>query len=98
MPIANDTDPANITAAQASAKANQLLNAMKGVGADVDSVADALNGLNHNAWVMVYNTFGLQAGAFPGSDRMNLVEWIMDQFGNDEDDMAKIRLALSGEF
>lgn len=89
-------DPANITPGEAASRASRLLKAMKGFGANVDEVGAALAGLNHNAWILVYNTFGLQQSSVPGTDPMNLSEWILDQFSGD--DLDTLRMILPDEF
>lgn len=89
--------PANVSDGQAAAKANALHSAMIGIGADLEMVASQLAGLNYNGWVKVYNAFGNRKGINPLGEAMNLVEWLHDQFP-DEDEMAQLQNVLSGVF
>ncbi|ALM50311.1 hypothetical protein AMR72_16320 [Flavobacterium psychrophilum] len=87
---------ANITDGQASARANAMYEAMKGIGANKDVVAMNLQGLNYNGWVKVYNAFGNRTGVIPFSKEMNLAEWLNDQFSGT--DLLELKLILPGVF
>lgn len=76
--------PANVTLGQAQTRAEAIYTAMRGIGADFESVATNLQGLNYNGWVRVYNAFGKRKGANPLSNPLDLVGWINDQFSNQE--------------
>ena len=87
---------ANISDAQAEAKADAIYKAMYGVGADHQAVASQIAKLNYNAWVKVYNFFGNRQGVTPLSESMNLVQWLNDQF--DEEELNELRLLVNGVF
>lgn len=89
-------EPANVSDAQAEAKAEAIFQAMYGWSADVDIVAEQLSGLNYNGWIKVYNAFGKRRGAIPGSSEMTLVEWLNDQFSGS--DMETLQFILPGVF
>lgn len=89
-------EPANITDAQANARANAIYEAMYGFGANKNIVAQQLAGLNYNGWIKVYNAFGNRKGANPFGAEMNLVEWLNDQFNPSQ--MNDLRLILTGVF
>lgn len=84
---------ANITKDQAKAKAEALYQAMYGVGADLDIVLNALNGLNYNGYVEVFNAFGKRS-PLVGSD-MTLTQWLNDQFTSTYD-RTQIEFVLPG--
>jgi hypothetical protein len=92
----NNWPDANVTDAQAQAKADAIYNAMYGYGANAQVVAEQLIGLNYNGWIKVYNAFGKRQPWNPIADEMTLVEWFADQF--DEEDMILIRSALPNVF
>jgi hypothetical protein len=95
-PINPNYPPANVSDAQAEAKANALFSAMYGVGANYDLVAAQLNGLNYNGWIKVYNAFGNRDGINPFGDEMNLVEWLNDQFSQNE--LLQLRFLVGNVF
>jgi len=92
----NSLNPANISEGQAANKAETIYQAMYGWGADVEEVAGQLAGLNYNGWVRLYNAFGNREPFGVFGDKMNLVEWLNDQF--DADEMAELRFVLPGVF
>jgi len=73
-----------------------MYEAMYGFGANAELVGEQLAGLNYNGWVKVYNSFGNKKGANILGDDMNLVEWLNDQFS--EDQLQELRFVLSGVF
>ncbi|MGQ2982119.1 hypothetical protein [Flavobacterium sp.] len=88
--------PANVSDAQAEAKADALYNAMYGPGANFDEVAGQINGLNYNGWIKVFNAFGKRGGVNPFADDMNLVEWLTDQF--DDEELIQLRFLVGNVF
>jgi len=87
---------ANVSDGQAAARASAMYEAMYGFGANAELVGEQLAGLNYNGWVKVYNSFGNKKGANILGDDMNLVEWLNDQFS--EDQLQELRFVLSGVF
>ena len=77
-------DPANISDAQAQAKADAVYTALFGIGADFEAVKEALAGLNQNGFIKVYNAFGKRKPAFIFGNEMTLTEWLNDQLSNSE--------------
>lgn len=95
---------ANVTYAQAAAKAQSLYDAMYGFGNGFENVKEALRvgngGLNYNGYVRVYNAFG-QREPFShipvlNPRKMTLTEWINDQFNDEE--KAELRFIVNGFF
>ena len=74
---------ANVTEAQAKTRADAIAGSIGWFTNSFDAVADNLAGLNYNGFVRVYNAFGQQTGTLFGGD-LNLVEWIKNQFSEDE--------------
>ncbi|MXN90156.1 hypothetical protein GR160_02870 [Flavobacterium sp. Sd200] len=87
---------ANVSDGQAAARASALYEAMYGLGADFEAVKNAISGLNYNGWVKVYNSFGNRKGINILGDEMNLVEWLQDQFN--EEDLQELRFLVNGVF
>lgn len=91
---------ANISDAEAQNRADAIYAAMVGFGSNVNIVATNLAGLNYNGWIKVYNAFGERGGIisqyFPFTEELNLVEWINDQFN--EDQIAQLRFILNNVF
>jgi len=87
---------ANVSDGQAAARAAAMYEAMYGFGANAELVGEQLAGLNYNGWVKVYNAFGNKKGANILGDEMTLVEWLNDQF--DEDQLQELRFVLPGVF
>jgi len=92
----NNLSPANISAGEAQTRANSIYAALYGAGADFDTVAQNLSGLNYNGWVLLYNAFGSRKGANPISDKQDLVSWLNDQFSSDE--LTQLRFILPNVF
>jgi hypothetical protein len=86
--------PSNINASEAKNRADALYTAMYGFGANFETVSQNLTGLNHNAYIEVYNAFGKKRAA--NFKDLNLTEWITDQFSGD--DLSKLRFIINGFF
>ena len=74
----------NVSIAQAKSRADSIIGSISffdqsEFGTEFNATADALQGLNYNGFVKVYNAFGHQKGSWFTGDK-NLVEWIQDQF------------------
>lgn len=92
----SDYPNANVSEGNAKTKAEAIFNAMIGFGANVDAVASNIAGLNYNGFVRVFNAFGERQGSVPFSDKMNMVEWLYDQF--DEYELTKLRFLVPNIF
>lgn len=86
--------PSNISTTQAKARAEAIYTALLGIGANFKAVENNLTGLNHNGFIKVFNEFGERRSAT--LTKMNLVEWLQDQFG--ETEIAKLRFLIKGFF
>ena len=86
--------PSNISVTTAKARAEAIYTAMLGTAKNYATVEKNLSGLNHNGFVRLYNEFGERRSAL--LTKMNLVEWLQDQFN--EDDIAKLRFLIKGFF
>lgn len=74
----------NVSDAQAKGRADSIIGSISffdqtEFGTQFNATADALQGLNYNGFVKVYNAFGHQKGHWFAGDK-NLVEFINDQF------------------
>jgi hypothetical protein len=87
---------ANITLGEAQTRAESMYAAMQGIGADFKTVQYNLSGINYNAWVRIYNAFGLRNGVNPLEDKTDLVEWLLSQFN--ESELAQLRFVTPGLF
>ena len=87
--------PANVTEAQAKAKADAIASSIGWFSNSFDAVADNLAGLNYNGFIRVYNAFGHQTGTLFGGD-LNLIEWIKNQFN--EYEVAQLSSLQNGAF
>lgn len=76
--------PAKINDATALAKAETIFKAMYGAGNGYQTVKKNLEGTYHNDYIKIYNAFGKRQGFFYGSKKMNLTEWIIDEFEGEE--------------
>lgn len=74
-------DPANISDAQAEARAASIAESIKLFSNDFDNVERNLQGLNYNGFIKVYNAFGKQTGTLLGGE-LDLIEWIRNQFSD----------------
>ncbi len=70
---------ANISDAQAEARANSIADSIKWFSNDYENVELQLAGLNYNGFIKLYNAFGKQTGTLLGGE-LDLVEWIRNQF------------------
>lgn len=86
--------PSNISATQAKARSEAIYTALLGAGANYKTVEANLSGLNHNGFIRLFNEFGERRSAT--LTKMNLVEWLQDQFK--EDEIAKLRFIIKGFF
>ncbi|WP_166919812.1 hypothetical protein [Flavobacterium poyangense] len=86
--------PSKISVTEAKARAEAIYTALLGFGANFATVENNLTGLNHNGFIRVYNEFGERRSTT--LVKMNLVEWLQDQFK--EDDIAKLRFLIKGFF
>ena len=84
--------PSNISVTEAKARAEAIYTAMLGMGANEKTVEKNLTGLNHNGFIRLFNEFGERRSAL--LTKMNLVEWLQDQFK--EDETAKLRFIIKG--
>ena len=79
---------ANVSDAQAKGRADSIIGSISffdqtEFGTQFNATADALQGLNYNGFVKVYNAFGHQKGHWFSGDK-NLIEFIQDQFSQYE--------------
>lgn len=88
--------PANISVGEAQTRANSIYSAMFGFGANFNTVAENLSGLNYNGWTRLYNAFGKRKGINPISTSKDLVSWINNQFNNEQ--LAQLRFLLPNVF
>lgn len=86
---------ANVSMAQAQAKADAIYSSIGWFSNDFDNVAKQISGLNYNGFIRVYNAFGHKTGTLLGGD-LTLEEWIYNQF--DTDQIAKLSFLLNGAF
>jgi hypothetical protein len=88
--------PSNITKAQAMLRADALYSAMYGIGTNYNVVKQNLQGLNYNAWIMLFNEFGIRQPANPLAEKINLVEWLIDELNDTQ--LSEIRFMLPYNF
>lgn len=86
----------NITNGQAQTKAESIYGAMRGFGANFEIVSANIAGLNYNGWIRLYNAFGKRSTANPLEAKMDLTEWFVDQF--DEEELAMLRFLVPNVF
>ncbi len=86
--------PSNISVTTAKARSEAIYTAVLGTAKNYSTVEKNLSGLNHNGFIRLYNEFGERRSAF--LVKMNLVEWLQDQFN--EDEIAKLRFLIKGFF
>jgi len=97
LDYARNYDPANITDAQAEAKAAAIYNAMGLFSNSFSTVKASVAGLNYNGFIKLYNAFGTHTGRLLGFGKeMDLIAWCSDQF--DENQIAQLRFLLGGAF
>ncbi|MFZ4680300.1 MAG: hypothetical protein ACOYLP_09050 [Flavobacterium sp.] len=88
--------PSNISTGMAKNKADAIYSAMYGIGNGFKSVKQNLMGINANGFVQIYNAFGLRKGINPLSKKMNLIEWLNDQFSQSE--LMELRFIVPNYF
>ena len=80
--------PATISAGLAKSKADMIYRALHGIGANYNTVYNALRGMGHNNYVAIYNAFGKRTPATSFSmgnkNDMDLSQWLQDQFSGDK--------------
>lgn len=81
MKYNSDYDDANVSDAQAEARAASIAESIKFFSNDFDNVERNLQGLNYNGFIKVYNAFGQQTGTLLGGE-LDLIEWIRNQFSD----------------
>ena len=86
---------ANLTMAQAKARAESIYGSITLFGNDFQNVATQLNQVNYNGFVRIYNAFGEHTGTLLGGD-LDLIEWIHNQFTDYE--IEQISFLTSGAF
>lgn len=87
--------PANITLAQADARASSIAASGDFLNKDFDAVLSSLAGLNYNGFVRVYNAFGAQTGHIFG-DELDMIQWLYSKFNKDE--MMHLSTLTGGAF
>lgn len=91
--------PSNISTGMAKNKAEAIYSALYGINitsAGFKAVKQNLTGVNHNGFIKIYNEFGLRKGLNPMSSKMNLVEWISDEFSQSE--LVQLRFIVPNFF
>jgi hypothetical protein len=89
----------NISTGMAKNKAEAIYNAMYGINitsAGFRAVKQSLTGVNHNGFIKIYNEFSLRKGINPMAKKMNLIQWISDQFSQSE--LVQLRFLLPNFF
>lgn len=86
---------ANISDAQAEARANSIVESIKLFSNDYDNVERQLAGLNYNGFIKLYNAFGKQTGTLLGGE-LDLIEWLRNQFTDYQ--ILKLSALLNGAF
>lgn len=92
--------PATISAGLAKSKADMIYRALHGIGANYNTVYNALRGMGHNNYVAIYNAFGKRTPATSFSmgnkNDMDLSQWLQDQFSGDK--LAALRAQVGSAF
>ena len=88
--------PATISKSNAKSRAEAIYKAMYGFGNGFRIVLENLKGLSKNDYIKVYNEFGARKGQNDVFNRMDLNEWIIDQFN--ETELLRLRLLISNQF
>ena len=86
---------ANVTKAQAKAKAESIYGSITFFGNSLENVSANLNKLNYNGFVRVYNEFGEHTGTLLGGE-LDLIGWLHNQF--DEYEMQQLSFLTGGAF
>lgn len=87
--------PANVTKAQAQARADAIYSSIKWFSNSFDQAVSSLSGLNYNGFVRVFNAFGTKRGTLFGGEK-NLIEWLKDQFS--EEEVQQLSFLTNGVF
>lgn len=93
--LRGDLKPANISDAEAQARAATIHNSVGFVYDSFDSVYQALSGLNYNGFVKVYNAFGRRSLTGIG-DGDTMVDFIISHYSNEE--ILQLKMLLNGAF
>lgn len=86
---------ANVSFAQAEARANSIYSSIGWVSNDFDNVKQQIQGLNYNGYIRVYNAFGKRKGTLLAGE-LNLEEWLQNQFNQEE--LNELSFLLNGAF
>ncbi|MBC7748123.1 MAG: hypothetical protein H7Z76_06030 [Methylotenera sp.] len=92
----NSYGAANVSFAQAIAKADSIAKSKGVFTTDFDNVATQIAQLNYNGFVRVYNAFGNRTGTYITGTDLNLIEWFYNQFNDHE--VSQLSLLLGGAF
>ncbi|MFM2266017.1 MAG: hypothetical protein RLZ77_1437 [Bacteroidota bacterium] len=87
--------PANVTKAQAQARADAIASSIGWFSNSFDQAVSSLSGLNYNGFVRVFNAFGTKRGTLFGGEK-NLIEWLKDQFS--EEEVQQLSFLTNGVF
>lgn len=88
--------PATISNTVAKSKADAIYKAMYGIGNGFNIVVYNLKGLSRNDFIKVYNEFGGRKGINDVFQKMNLIEWLTDQFNSGE--LQRLRFLVPNFF
>ena len=86
---------ANVTYAQAQARANAIYASIGLFSNDFENVSKNISGLNYNGFIRVYNAFGHKRGTLLGGD-LDLEQWCANQFSSDQ--IRQLSFLLGGAF
>ena len=86
---------ANVTQAQAEARAAAIAASNGWLSDDYEMVASNLAGLNYNGFVRVYNAFGSTTNYWFGAD-LDMIEWLYSKYSAYE--MEQLSMLLNGAF
>lgn len=86
---------ANITYAQAQARANAIYESIGWFSNSFDQAVTSLSGLNYNGFVRVYNAFGMKRGTLLGGEH-DLIGWLKNQFS--EEEIQQLSFLTNGVF
>lgn len=86
---------ANVSYAQAQARANAIYSSIGWVSNDFANVSRQLTGLNYNGFIRVYNAFGHKTGTLLEGD-LDLEQWCANQFTSYE--VQQLSFLLGGAF
>lgn len=86
---------ANVSFAQAQARANAIYSSMGWVSNDFDNVKAQIQGLNYNGYIRVYNAFGKRRGTLFAGE-LDLEQWLQNQFTQEQ--VNELSFLLNGAF